>query len=28
MPIVEKDPEHKISKIYLSFAEKIKSTYL
>ena len=28
MPIVEKDPSHKISKIYLNFAEKIKSTYL
>jgi len=28
VPIVEKDPDHKISKIYLNFAEKIKSTYL
>ena len=28
VPIVEKDPNHKISKIYLNFAEKIKSTYL
>ena len=27
-PIVEKDPDHEISKIYLRFAEKIKSTYL
>ena len=27
-PIVEAKPEHKISKIYLKFAEKIKSTYL
>jgi ATP-binding protein involved in chromosome partitioning len=27
-PIVEKNPEHEISKIYLEFAEKIKSTYL
>ena len=27
-PIVENNPEHKISKIYLNFAEKIKSTYL
>ena len=27
-PIVETDPEHEISKIYLNFAEKIKSTYL
>ena len=27
-PIVEASPEHEISKIYLSFAEKIKSTYL
>ena len=25
MPIVEKDSEHEISKIYLSLAEKIKS---
>ena len=27
-PIVEANPEHEISKIYLDFAEKIKSTYL
>ncbi len=27
-PIVESKPDHEISKIYLSFAEKIKSTYL
>ena len=27
-PIVEDNPEHEISKIYLNFAEKIKSTYL
>ena len=27
-PIVEADPEHEISKIYLDFAKKIKSTYL
>ena len=27
-PIVESDINHKISKIYLEFAEKIKSTYL
>jgi ATP-binding protein involved in chromosome partitioning len=27
-PIVEENPEHEISKIYLEFAEKIKSTYL
>ena len=27
-PIVEKIPDHKISKIYLNFANKIKSTYL
>ena len=27
-PIVENNPEHEISKIYLNFAEKIKSTYL
>ncbi len=27
-PIVESKPEHEISKIYLKFAEKIKSTYL
>ena len=28
MPIVEKDSEHEISKIYLSLAKKIKSVYL
>ena len=28
IPIVESDPDHKISKIYLSFAEKIKSMYI
>ena len=28
VPIVESLPHHKISKIYLDFAEKIKSTYL
>ena len=28
MPIVESNADHKISKIYLNFAEKIKSTYL
>ena len=28
IPIVEKDPDHEISKIYLTFANKIKSTYL
>ena len=28
MPIVESKPDHEISKIYLNFAEKIKSTYL
>tara|TARA_B100001093_G_scaffold6244_1_gene6339 strand:- start:539 stop:1363 length:825 start_codon:yes stop_codon:yes gene_type:complete len=28
MPIVEADSSHEISKIYLNFAEKIKSTYL
>tara|TARA_B100000965_G_scaffold167605_1_gene139772 strand:- start:108 stop:911 length:804 start_codon:yes stop_codon:yes gene_type:complete len=28
VPIVESQPEHEISKIYLKFAEKIKSTYL
>ena len=28
MPIVESNGDHEISKIYLSFAEKIKSTYL
>ena len=27
-PIVEANPEHEISKIYINFAEKIKSTYL
>ena len=27
-PIVESNPDHEISKIYLGFAEKIKSTYL
>ena len=27
-PIVESKPDHEISKIYLKFAEKIKSTYL
>ena len=27
-PLVEFDPEHEISKIYLGFANKIKSTYL
>ena len=27
-PIVESNPEHEISKIYLNFANKIKSTYL
>ena len=27
-PIVEKDPEHEISKIYLNLAKKIKSIYL
>jgi len=27
-PIVESNPDHEISKIYLKFAEKIKSTYL
>ena len=27
-PIVEANPDHKISKIYLDFANKIKSTYL
>ena len=27
-PIVEENPEHDISKIYLDFANKIKSTYL
>ena len=28
IPLVETSPEHKISKIYLEFAKKIKSTYL
>ena len=28
IPIVEKDSEHEITKIYLKFAEKIKQTYL
>jgi ATP-binding protein involved in chromosome partitioning len=28
MPIVESDPTNEISKIYLNFANKIKSTYL
>ena len=28
MPIVESMPNHEISKVYLKFAEKIKSTYL
>ena len=28
MPIVEKNPNHEISKIYLNFAEKIKKIYL
>ena len=27
-PIVEEFPEHKISKIYLNFAKKIKSTFM
>ena len=27
-PIVEANPEHEISKIYIDFANKIKSTYL
>ena len=27
-PIVETNPDHEISKIYLNFAEKIKLTYL
>ena len=27
-PIVETNPNHEISKIYLDFAKKIKSTYL
>tara|TARA_B100001250_G_scaffold91793_1_gene76389 strand:+ start:2069 stop:2899 length:831 start_codon:yes stop_codon:yes gene_type:complete len=28
MPLVESKPDHDISKLYLKFAEKIKSTYL
>ena len=28
MPIVEKNPDHEISKIYLSLAEKIKSNFI
>ena len=28
MPIVESDPTNEVSKIYLNFAKKIKSTYL
>tara|TARA_B100001250_G_C19648944_1_gene721706 strand:+ start:103 stop:927 length:825 start_codon:yes stop_codon:yes gene_type:complete len=28
MPIVEKNPDHEVSKIYLSLAEKIKKNYL
>ena len=28
LPIVESKPDHEISKIYLDFAKKIKSTYL
>ena len=28
IPIVEKDPEHEITKIYLKFAEEIKQSYL
>ena len=28
IPIVESKPDHEVSKIYLEFAEKIKSTYL
>ena len=27
-PIVENNPEHEISKIYISLAEKIKSQYI
>ena len=27
-PLVEANPDHEISKIYLDFAKKIKSTYL
>ena len=28
IPIVEKDPDHEISKIYVKFAEEIKQSYL
>ena len=28
MPIVESNPDHEISKIYLNLAKKIKSLYL
>ena len=28
LPIVKSKPDHQISKIYLEFAKKIKSTYL
>ena len=28
MPLVENNPDHEISKIYLNFANKIKSIYL
>ena len=28
IPIVEKDPDHKITKIFLEFAKKIKQSYL
>ncbi len=28
IPIVEKDPDHEITKVYLEFAEKIKQSYL
>jgi hypothetical protein len=28
IPIVEKDPNHEISKIYKKFAEEIKQSYL
>ena len=28
IPIVEKDPDHQITKIYLEFAKKIKESYL
>ena len=27
-PLIEANPDHEISKIYLNFANKIKSTYL